>query len=79
MANQFFGVYREGGAQRVSLVNLTPAVVTGTASTAGTDIELRVATVDGLGNVITKKDVSTALSKLRAWILNAEDSPFPPL
>jgi hypothetical protein len=74
---QYFGVYREGGAQLQSLAVGVDAVTQGTASTAATDIELRVAAADANGHQITKKDVITALEKLKVAILNAEVSPFP--
>lgn len=51
----------------------------GTATSAATDIELRIADVDGGGVVMTDKDVVLALEAFKRVIMQPLDNNFPPL
>ena len=55
MANTYIAINRG-----LDGFNLSDFVV-GTATTAAADIELRIASVDGQGNVLTRMDVTKAL------------------
>lgn len=54
--------------------------VFGTSSSASSDIELRIADVDGQGKVMTRKDVVIALEAFKREILSGRIfQTFPPL
>ena len=55
MADHYFSINR--GKDGFTLSDFT----TGASSTAADDIELRIADLDGQGNVMTRKDVIKAL------------------
>lgn len=69
MANHFVAINR--GKEGTMLSDFT----TGTASSAATDIELRIA--DGAG--LTRKDVALAIKAFERWVENAAMTNFPPL
>lgn len=70
MANHFFSTNR--GTGRHSLVADTADITTGSATTAGNDVELRVADAASL----TKKDVRLLVEKLLSYIEQQSDFPI---
>ncbi len=74
MSNHFISVNRGKDGFKAS------DFTTGAASTAGDDIELRIADVDAQGNAMTRKDVVLALAAFqRALESGASIVTFPPL
>lgn len=74
MANQFFAINRGTDGFKISDFTL------GTSSSASSDIELRVAAVDGQGNVMTRKDVEIALRAFERLFAEGKlVSTFPPI
>jgi hypothetical protein len=55
MSNHFIAINRGLGGFKVS------DFTTGTSTSASSDVELRIADVDGQGNAMTRKDVLIAL------------------
>ncbi len=69
MSNHFVSINR--GKEGTKYSDFT----TGTSSTAGDDIELRIADAASL----TRKDVTLALEAFERWIENIKQTTFPPL
>lgn len=64
MTNRFYAINRGNDGFRIS------DFTTGTATSAATDFELRVADVDGQGKVMTRKDVYNALIALQRLFIS---------
>ena len=74
MSNHFVSINR--GKDGFKFTDFT----TGTSTTAGDDIELRIADVDGQGAALTRKDVKIALEAIERWIEQGGlQTTFPPL
>jgi hypothetical protein len=74
MSNEYYAINRGNDGFKISDFTI------GTSSAASTDIELRVATVDGQGKVMTRLDVQKALRAFeRALASGKIFTTFPPL
>lgn len=73
MSNHFIAINRGLGGTRISDFTF------GTSSSAGSDIELRIADVDGQSKVMTDKDVILALEAFRFALTSYLYTTFPPL
>jgi len=75
VANSYFAINR--GLDGFKINDFT----TGTSSSASSDIELRVASVDGQGKVMTRMDVEKALKALERAFASGQImiGTFPPL
>jgi hypothetical protein len=74
MADHFISLKR--GTDGTKLSQFT----TGTSSTAGDDVEVRIADVDGQGNPMTRKDVVVMLEGIvNALLSGAQLTNFPKL
>jgi len=73
MSNHFIAINRGVGGGKISDFTF------GTSSSASTDIELRIADVDGQGKVMTDKDVILALEMIRTALFSRLFTTFPPL
>jgi hypothetical protein len=75
MSNHFISINRGKEGMKVS------DFTTGTASTAGDDIELRIADVDAQGNALTRLDVVKALEAFERAMNSGPilTGTFPPL
>lgn len=73
MSDHFIAINR--GKDGFKLSDFT----TGTSTSAASDIELRIADVDGQGNPMTKKDVQIALEAFERFLMGRLGSTFPPL
>jgi hypothetical protein len=74
MSNHFIAINRGLSGTKISDLTF------GTASSAGSDFELRIADVDGQGKVVTDKDVILALIAFKMAILSGSMwTKFPPL
>jgi hypothetical protein len=74
MSNHFFAINR--GLDGFKISDFT----TGSSSSAGSDIELRVADVDGQGKVMTRKDIVKALEAFERVMESGQIfTTFPPL
>ena len=74
MSNHYISLKRGQDGFKIS------DVTTGTSTTAGDDIELRIADVDGQGVALTRKDIQIALEAFeRILASGAIFTTFPPL
>jgi hypothetical protein len=73
MSNHFISMNRGKSGTKVSDFTF------GTSSTAGDDLELRIADVDGQGKVMTDKDIRIFLEGLKLAIGSVLYTKFPPL
>lgn len=74
MSNHFFAINRGKDGFKISDFTL------GASSSASSDIELRIADVDGQGKVMTRKDIVVALEAFeRALTSGPIFTTFPPL
>lgn len=73
MSNHFVSINRGKDGFKIS------DFTTGTSSTAGDDIELRIADVDAQSKVMTRKDIVKALEAFERWVESTLNTTFPPL
>lgn len=73
MSNHFIAINRGNDGLQISDFTF------GTASSASSDIELRIADVDGQSNPLTDKDVILALEAFRRALVSTLYTTFPPL
>jgi hypothetical protein len=74
MSNHFAALNRGVSGTKISDFTF------GTSSSAASDVELRIADVDGNGKVMTRKDIVLALEAFRRELLSgAIFTTFPPL
>jgi hypothetical protein len=74
MSNEYYAINRGQEGFKISDFTI------GTSTSASSDIELRVATVDANGKTMTRKDIHNALKSLmRVLESGASFTNFPPL
>lgn len=73
MSNHFIAINRGKTGTKISDFTF------GTSSSSSSDIELRIADVDGQSKVMTDKDVILALEAFRMAISSYLYTTFPPL
>jgi len=73
MSNHFIAINRGKSGSKISDFTF------GTSSSAGSDIELRIADVDGQSKVMTDKDVILALEAFEQALTSRLFTTFPPL
>jgi hypothetical protein len=73
MSNHFISMNRGKSGTKVSDFTF------GTSSTAGDDLELRIADVDAQGKVMTDKDIRLFIEGLKLAIGSVLYTKFPPL
>lgn len=73
MSNHFIAINRGKSGSKISDFTF------GTSSSAASDIELRIADVDGQSKVMTDKDVILALRAIEFAIESRLYTTFPPL